>query len=73
MAIDSTTAQTHLDAWLAADLAVSKGQEFQMGNDRLSHSDADRIRRMIQFWSGELAQSTASREGPRVRGVRFLG
>ena len=48
--MDVTTAQAHLDAWMAADLAVSKGQSYSVGNRSLSRSDAETIRRQIDYW-----------------------
>ena len=49
--MDVTTAQTHLNAWLAADLAVSKGQSYSVGNRSLSRSDAETIRQQIIYWT----------------------
>lgn len=50
--MDSATAQTHLDAWLAADLAVAQGQSYTIGNRSLTRADAETIRTQIQFYTG---------------------
>lgn len=59
MAIDLTTAQTHLDAWVAADLAVSKGQAYTIGNRSLTKADAATIREQIEWWQSKVNILTA--------------
>lgn len=46
-----STAQAHLDAWLAADLATSKGQSYSIGDRSLSRSDAETIRNQVDYWT----------------------
>ena len=60
MSITTTTAQTALDAWVAADLAVAKGQSYSMNGRSLTMSNAKEIREHIQYWERRLAtlQST---------------
>lgn len=60
MSITTTTAQTALDAWVAADLAVAKGQSYSMNGRSLTMSNAKEIREQIQYWERRLAtlQST---------------
>lgn len=60
MSITTTTAQTALDAWIAADLAVAKGQSYSMNGRSLTMSNAKEIREQIQYWERRLAtlQST---------------
>ena len=60
MSITTTTAQTALDALIAADLAVAKGQSYSMNGRSLTMSNAKEIREQIQYWERRLAtlQST---------------
>ncbi len=50
MALTLTQAQTALDAWIAADLAVAKGQSYSMNGRTLTLSNAKEIREQIQYW-----------------------
>lgn len=50
MPLTSLQAQTALDAWIAADLAVSKGQSYSMNGRSLTMSNAREIREQIQYW-----------------------
>lgn len=59
-------AQAHLDEWLAADLAVSKGQAYSIGGRSLSRADAATIRSNIEFWDRQVKR--LSRGGIKVFG-----
>lgn len=50
MSITLTQAQTALDAWIAADLAVAKGQSYTMNGRSLTLANAKEIREQIQYW-----------------------
>ncbi len=50
MALTLTQAQTSLDAWIAADLAVAKGQSYTMNGRSLTLANAKEIREQIQYW-----------------------
>ncbi len=50
MALTLTQAQTALDAWIAADLAVAKGQSYTMNGRSLTLANANEIREQIQYW-----------------------
>lgn len=50
MALTLTQAQTALDAWIAADLAVAKGQSYSMNGRSLTLANAKEIREQIQYW-----------------------
>ena len=50
MSITSTQAQTALNAWIAADLAVAKGQSYSMNGRSLTLANAKEIREQIQYW-----------------------
>jgi hypothetical protein len=68
--IDLDTAQAHLDAWLAAELKVASGQEYEIdtgnGRRRLKRADLGQIREQIKYWRAEVGRLSGSR---RRRGV----
>lgn len=55
MSITATQAQTALDAWVAADLAVAKGQSYTMNGRSLTLANAKEIREQIQYWERRVA------------------
>lgn len=55
MSITQTQAQTALDAWVAADLAVAKGQSYSMNGRTLTMANTREIREQIQYWERRLA------------------
>ena len=65
--ITLTDAQTHLDEWMAADIAVAKGQSYTIGGRSLTRANAAEIRANIDYWDGKVTRLT--RGGIRVRGV----
>lgn len=80
MALDLTTAQAHLDAWLAADLAVSAGRSYTIGDRTLTRENAENIREQIDYWQSKVAQVAAqaaagtddyARHQPGVRVARW--
>jgi ABC-type transport system involved in cytochrome bd biosynthesis fused ATPase/permease subunit len=50
MALTLTQAQTALDAWIAADIAVAKGQSYSMNGRSLTLANSKEIREQIQYW-----------------------
>lgn len=64
MGISRDTAQQHLDAWLAADMAVSRGQRYKIADRELTRADAAEIRKNIDYWQGHV--SRAVRGGRRM-------
>ena len=50
MALTLSQAQTALDAWIAADLSVAKGQSYSMNGRTLTLANAKEIREQIQYW-----------------------
>lgn len=50
MALTITQAQAALDAWIAADLAVAKGQSYSMNGRTLTLANSKEIREQIQYW-----------------------
>ena len=66
-----TEAQEHLDAWLAADLATSKGQSYSIGNRSLSRVDTTEIRNNITYWQRVVSSLTATDAGSTQPTVRL--
>ena len=56
----------HLQAWLAADLAVSKSQSYTVGNRILTRANAEERARNIKLWSERLAKVQGGYSGPRT-------
>jgi len=50
MALTLTQAQAALGAWIAADLAVAKGQSYSMNGRSLTLANSKEIREQIQYW-----------------------
>jgi len=67
MAMTVDTAQAHLDAWLAADLAVTSGQAYQLGEISVTRAEVGRIRQQITYWQGVVEALTASAAGGTAR------
>lgn len=64
-------ARQHLEAWMAADLALATGKEYTMGSRRLTRADALEIKERIAYWSSQVQQLTG--QGRRTRRVIPLG
>lgn len=45
------TAQTHLDTWIAADMAVAGGQAYTIGGRSLTRANVAEIRKNIDYWN----------------------
>lgn len=69
MTMTATIAQTHLDAWLAADLAVAKGQSYSIQGRSLSRVDAETIKAQIAYWQGVINSLNAEAAGNKSPGV----
>ena len=50
MSLTLQQAQTALDAWIAADIAVAKGQSYSMNGRSLTLANVKEIREQIQYW-----------------------
>lgn len=66
-------AKKHLDAWLEAELAVTNGQNYSIGNRSLNRANLYQIREQIKYWNNELAKANniANRKG-RNRVIRVV-
>lgn len=60
-------AQAHLDAWMAADLAVASGQSYTIGSRTLHRANSREIRDNIALWRREVFNLTRGGGGMRVR------
>jgi hypothetical protein len=67
--MDKDTAQDHLDAWEAADLATAGGKQYSIGNRALTRADAEEIRNQITYWNGKVKFHAAREAGMRNPGV----
>ena len=69
--MDLTTAQTMLDAWLAAELAILEGaQSYQIGPRMLTRVNMTYIRDNVAYWQRQVDALTDGRSpGPRARAV----
>lgn len=62
--ITLTQANDQLTAWLAANTAVAQGQSYQMGEERLTLADSDKILGQIKFWNGMVKSLGGSTRHP---------
>lgn len=65
--ITVAAAQAQLEAWLAASLAVAKGQSYEIAGRKLTRVNAEHIDRMIDYWSAKVTTLANSAQG-RSRG-----
>lgn len=66
MSINLTIAQTSLDAWIADDLAVAKGQSYSMNGRSLTMSNAKEIREQIQYWERRVATLSSANQNQQA-------
>lgn len=59
-------AQRHLDAWLAAELAISGAQSYKMGTRSLTRADIKHVMNQIHYWQGQVDLAKGIRKN-RVR------
>lgn len=67
--ITKAQAEAQLASWLAADTAVSTGQEWTQGGVTFTRADAAQIRINIKFWNSEVKRLT--RGGISIMGATF--
>jgi hypothetical protein len=65
--ITLTQAQAHLEAWLAADLAVARGQSYTIGTRTMTRANAKEIAENIARWQRWVQQLSRGQGGLRVR------
>ncbi len=66
MTITIEIAENHYNAWLAADLAVSTGQSYQIGSRKLQRADLSEIRKQIKYWGNQVVKLKSGRSGMRL-------
>lgn len=71
MALILTQAQTSLDALIAADLAVAKGQSYTMNGRSLTLAKAREIREQIQYWERRVATLESANQNQQAALVDF--
>ncbi len=73
MSINTVTAKQHLDAWIAADLAISSGtQDYQAPDGtRVSYADYEKIQKQIDFWQRKLNDAKRRESGRRGVSTKF--
>lgn len=65
--MDQATAQAHLDAWLAADLAVTSGQAYAIDAIQVTRADARLIGQKITYWQNVVDGFTSRASGGTSR------
>lgn len=70
-AITLAQAQSHLQSWLDADIALTEGQSYAIdvaGSRRtLTRADAAEVRKNIDYWSSMVTRLQRGSRAPRVR------
>jgi hypothetical protein len=66
MALTLQQAQTSLDAWIAADLAVAKGQSYSMNGRSLTLANSREIREQIQYWERRVASLESANQNQQA-------
>lgn len=69
--MDLSTAQLHLAAWLAADLALSQNQSYAIGELSLTRANAQHVRDQILYWQRVVDAYTATAAGSTSSSVSF--
>ena len=67
--MNQSEAQTHLDAWIAADTAISTGKAYTIGNRSLTRSDAAEVVKQITYWQRVVKTQAALAAGVRSPGI----
>lgn len=65
--ISLAQAQAHLDAWMAADLAVATGQSYTIGSRTLHRTNAKEIRDSVNYWQRYVSNLSRGSGGMRIR------
>lgn len=61
-------AKQHLDAWVAAELALSTGQSYTIGKRSLTRVNLAEVMRQIKYWQHQLdlAEGRGTRKTKRI-------
>lgn len=71
MSINLNTAQTALKAWVAADLAVARGQSYSMNGRSLTLANTREIREQILYWERRVAGFLSQNQSNNISLVDF--
>ena len=63
--ISLETANTHLQAWLKAELEITTSQSYRIGGRTLYRADLKQVREQIDYWRGIV--NTLSKGRRRVK------
>lgn len=69
--MDLATAQTHLDAWLAADLAISRRKSYSIGDRTYTSEDGPFIKGQVSYWQNVVDSLTAEAAGGTTPGIKI--
>ena len=64
-AITLAVAQAQLDAYLAAEVKILKGQAVEIDGQRLTRADLDSVQKGVAFWQKQVVGLSASAAGGR--------
>jgi hypothetical protein len=71
MTMTATIAETHLDAWLAADLALTRNRSYTMEDGRtLTRTDTPFVKERISYWQRTLNALRAETAGAKNPGIK---
>lgn len=70
--ITQEIAQAHLDAWIAADLAVAQGQSYTIGTRTMTRVDSAKIQENISYWNSVVLAFSRRKAGKGFRMNRFV-
>ncbi|MCY9511871.1 DUF6148 family protein [Paenibacillus larvae] len=63
-------AQTHLKAWIEAEMAVASAQSYTIAGRSLTRANLPEIRKQIQFWRNEIEKLKHPQRRSRIfRGI----
>lgn len=62
-------AQKHLDAWIAAEYALSTGKSYRIGTRELTRADLSDIMRQIRYWQDQVDAAKGCRQSRMRRYV----
>ena len=67
------TAQTHLDAWLEAEMQVTNAQSYTIGSRTLTKANLTEIRNAIEYWQQKVTiLENLKKNNGRSRVKRFV-
>lgn len=68
--ISKDICKEHLEEWLKAELAVTKGQSYNIGSRSLTRANLSEIRNTIDYWQSKYAQAENVEKNKGISRVR---